>query len=155
MIQYTKLKLSRDQYDNLTNDSGIRQKKVIVFQFTYMKQDDPYPTLWAYAMRKKHQEIKTSISVPLEYASMPPATDLSVDTEQVTGDLQIFYDELQTLKKESNPKDPEDYQYLLFTPIFESSNQHVYFKVTVFPSTAGIKPLTATYINPSPPYGAS
>ncbi len=52
MIAYTKLKLLREKYEELTNGKNIiRIKNVLVFQFTYPLQSSNYPTQKAYAMR--------------------------------------------------------------------------------------------------------
>lgn len=152
---YTNLILSKAKYDDLTNDGVIRRKNVIVFQFTYLLQSSNYPTLKAYAMKFKHQDIPDAMPVNLDYAITPPTTDLAESGEQVIGDLQIEYGDIEQLKKDSNPGHKENYDFLLFTPKFDTTNHHIYFDVSVVPSTHIDIILTITKsLNPSPPSGA-
>ncbi len=154
MIAYTKLKLLRGKYDKLTNDRDtIRRKNVLVFQFTYPLQSSNYPILKAYEMQNKHQHIPDTEPVNLIYADATPGADLSQHGEQVTGDLQIKYSDIEKLKKDSNPDNEEKYDYLLFTPKFNSTNYHIYFEVSVVPHT-NMDLTVPTSINPSPPAGA-
>lgn len=81
-----------------------------------------------------------------------PSPDLSVCNEQVTGDLQIAVSDLELLKVDSNPDDPEKYEYFLFTPKYDDSNQHVYFEISVFPSTSPGLARPSIGLKPSPPY---
>ncbi len=155
MIAYTKLKLLKAQYDDLTNDGVIRKKNVLVFQFTYPLQSSEYPSLKAYAMKHNHQDIPGTVPVNLDYADTTPATDLSEPGEQVTGDLQIEYGDIQQLKKDSNPVHKENYDYLLFEPMIDKTNYHIYFEISVVPSTnLNLTKITKS-LNPSPPAGAN
>ncbi|MEO6220556.1 MAG: hypothetical protein ABIO81_09020 [Ginsengibacter sp.] len=155
MIAYTKLKLTKAQYNTLTNDGEVfRKRNVLVFQFTYKTNADDYPTLRAYAMEFKHQEIPGSTPVILDYFNTTGSADLSTPYEQVTGDLQILYGELERLKRDSNPGNKEQYDYFLFTPKFDATNLHVYFEVSVVPSTNPDLLVITKSLKPSPPYGA-
>ncbi len=154
MISYAKLKLSKQQYDDLTNDGVIRRKNVLVFQFTYPMQSSLFPTLKAYAMKHNHQDIPGTVPVNLDYADTTPTADLSEPGEQVIGDLQIQYGDIEQLKKDSNPGHKEIYDYLLFEPVFDNTNHHVYFDVSVFPHTNIDLTKVTKSLNPSPPAGA-
>ncbi len=166
-LNYAKLLLSKDQYDSLSSerqfinpttgtDKNIKStlgKNIIVFQFAYLSDIYPYPTLRAYPMRVRDQRIVFGLPIDLGYQNSRPLPDLSVCGEQVTGDMQIAFSELELLKEDSNPKDRENYQYFLFTPKLDGVSQHVYFEVSVFPYTGpGLIP-KIKFINPSPPHG--
>ncbi len=166
-LNYTKLLLSKDQYDSLSSEMQFNNrttgtdknakfnlgKNIIVFQFAYLSDIYPYPTLRAYPMRVRDQRTVFGLAVDLDYQNSRPLPDLSVCGEQVTGDMQTAFSELELLKEDSNPKDRENYQYFLFTPKFDDVSQHVYFEVSVFPYTgSGLIP-KSKFINPSPPHG--
>ena len=167
-LNYTRLILSKDQYSKLSSEDQFKnpgspdkegktslKKNVMVFQFAYLSELYPYPTLRVFPMRVKDQRAVFGSPLDLNYESPKPAPDLSVCMDQVTGDLQIAFSEMELLKKESNPKEPENYQYFLFAPKFDDVSQHVYFEVSVFPSTSpDVLPKTRI-INPSPPYGGA
>ena len=166
-LNYTKLKLSKDQYNTLgsrdqfikpANDAERREnenrkKNAIVFQFAYLSDIYPYPSLKAYPMRVKDMRTIFGLPVDLTYENSKPLPDLSVCLGHVTGDMQIAFSEMELLKKESNPKDPENYQYFLFTPKLDDLSQHVFFEVSVFPSTSPDLIPKTRIVNPSPPYG--
>lgn len=168
-LNYTKLILSKDQYDKLSYEDRSKnpvtnadrdgkmshKKNVMVFQFAYLSELYPYPTLRAFPMRVKDQRSVFGVPVDLDYESSKPAPDLSVCTDHITGDLQIAFSEMELLKKESNPRESEKYQYFLFTPKFDDVSQHVYFEVSVFPSTSPDLIPKTRIINPSPPYGGA
>ncbi len=166
-LNYTKLILSKDQYDSLSSETQFKNmtagadrnvkstpgKNIIVFQFAYLSDIYPYPTLRAYPMRVRDQRTIFGSPIDLDYQNSKPLPDLSICGEQVTGDMQIAFSELELLKEDSNPKDRENYRYFLFTPKFDNVSQHVYFEVSVFPYTGpGLIP-KSKFINPSPPHG--
>ncbi len=111
-LNYTKLKLTKDQYNSLASnvqynkdddkrDGTFRKNDAIVFQFTYASEVYPYPTLRAYPVTFKHQQTSFGNPVNLEYENSKPLPDLSVCNEQVTGDLQITFSDIELLKKQS------------------------------------------------------
>lgn len=166
-LNYTKLRLTRSQYNKLASEEQFKNggdpsgaagrsnlgKSVLVFQFAYLDEMYPYPTLRAFPMRSKDQHSVFGSSIDLQYESSKPLPDLSVCAPQVTGDMQIPFSELELLKKESNPGDPGRYQYFLFTPKFDDVTQHVYYEISVYPYTAPDLLPKSRFLNPSPPYG--
>ena len=165
-LNYTKLKLTKDQYnillsgeqfkkstsDTAKNKNGSLKKNAIVFQFAYLSQAYPYAQLRAYPMKVQGQTTTFGLPVDLDFENTRPAPDLSICTEHVTGDLQITFGEMELLKEESNPVGTENYQYFLFTPKFDDISQHVYFEISVFPSTSPDLLPKTRILNPSPPY---
>ena len=166
-LNYTKLRLTRTQYNKLASEEQFRNsgdgsgmngksnlgKNVIVFQFAYLDDLYPYPTLRAFPMRVKDQHTVFGSPIDLQYESPKPLPDLSVCAAQITGDLEIPFSEMELLKKESNPRDPGNFQYFLFNPKFDAATQHVYYEVSVYPYTAPDLLPKTRFINPSPPYG--
>lgn len=164
-LNYTKLILTREKYNILVaslakhdpEKDGEKKDKPgknggIIFQFTYASIIYPYPTLKAYPMMANGQNILFGNPLDLDYFDTKPAPDLTVCEEQVTGDLQIKILDIEFLKKESNPGDGEKYEYFIFTPKYDVTNKHVYYEVSVYPSTnPDLIPKSKT-INPSPPY---
>ena len=163
-FNYTTLKLTKEKYQQLIakdgnssntgdrNESEQQKKNSIVFQFSYLSQTYPYPTLRAFPKTMHGQNIIFGKPRNLEYSVIRPLPDLSVCDEQVTGDLEITVYNMELLKQESNPADKEAYQYFVFTPKFDDSTQHVYFEINVFPRTSpGLLP-PSRLLKPSPPY---
>lgn len=151
-MRYTKLKLTKNLYEQLTNDSTPpRKKNVLVFQFTFENDTDPGPKLTAYAMEKKHQKVPGSIPVNLEF--LDPTTSIVQSGQQITGDLQIEFTEMEDLRRRSNPSNPNIYDRFVFEPKFNASDKHIFFEVSVEPHEVGLAVIKKS-IKPSPPDGA-
>ena len=160
-LNYTKLILTKDQYNFLTKTgrhsqgNGVDKRDIIIFQFAYLDAVYPYPTLKAYYQQVDGSKNTFKNSVDLKYLFSRPAPDLSVCDPHVTGDLKISYDEMEEIKKLANPKDPENYTHFVFTPVFDANIHYVYYQITVEPTTDPGISVNSKSINPSPPYGGS
>lgn len=144
MASFHQLKLYKDQYNNLrTNHRG----EVLVFQFYYPSAPpDNSPALRAYAMKKKHAQISASAVEELSYVDSDP---VNINEVRVQGDLQITTAAMEKLKSDSNPDDPEDYSYFLFSPQ-NGIDEHVIYEVRITESKITF-PVQSQHLDPSPP----
>ncbi|HSQ44057.1 MAG TPA: hypothetical protein VLM16_03620 [Ginsengibacter sp.] len=147
------LKLSKTTVDFLFNCFKNKHRKhdKLIFQFYYpATPKDNSPTLGVYPMRSKNQCIKKKqvFNAPiLDYhtKSAEPLTGRA----QFLGDQELDLADLKKLIKESNEADAEAYEYLLFTAKFHDENPHIYYEVSVQPSTTASGATIPT--DPSPP----
>lgn len=146
MAEYHKLKLNKHRYDELLK-KGDKKAETIVFQFTYgiAAITDNTPGLRAYAMKKKHEAISRDAYVELEdegtvVTALPDA--------RIQGDLQVTMQAIEQLKKDTNPNDPEKYEYFIFTP--ETDGSHIRYEISIKQS-GQVGFLAKIKADPSPP----
>ncbi len=139
------LKLTRQQYNNLTNK---RKGDILVFQFFYPENPpEGAPTLRAYAMKRGHRKIRARASEDLEYDTIQqpePVNDI-----RVQGDLQAIVDEIEEIKETSNPGNPEDYLHLFFKPK-NGRVDHIIYEIRVVDTNLKLSNETLD-LDPSPP----
>ena len=147
------LKLTKASFDILDSYKGTQ----LVFQFYYNASTaNPSPILAAFAMKAKHESINPAdpnkFQKLLEYDT--PSTVPLTGTDQYLGDLQGSTVEFKQLKKDCNV-DPEKYDYFLFTPMYNATDKHISYVVSVVPTTKPIVFVKQNLsLNPSPPFSA-
>ncbi len=149
------LKLTREDY-NALKDYGGNQ---LVFQFFYPSTGAPYggsSTLAAYAMNPHHKPIDTSQQDKFQRKLLyiNPSTEPLSGRDQYLGDLQVKFKDLDKLKKDCNAR-PEEYEYFILTPKYNLNNKHLYYNVTVFPTTISGLVTPNENLDPSPPYSSA
>lgn len=150
--QLYSLKLYKYQVDKLfaTRSNGEEPKK-IVLQF-YIDQDSASPKLVAYPAKNlnKFFPVKDSQQLWIENPV------LNASTTFYFGDNQVHLkgnsgDNINKLINSSNPA-PHDYSYLRFTPDYNPRDKHIYYIITVVPTTLLVARSLST--QPSPPADA-
>jgi len=146
MANYQRLKLTKKRYDELLK-KGDKKAETIVFQFAYGLSTitDNTPGLRAYGMKKKHEEISKDAYVELEDEG---TTEKTLPDIRIQGDLQVTVKAMEQLKMDSNPNNPENYDYFIFTP--ESYGKHIRYEISIKHS-GQVGFLAKIKADPSPP----
>jgi hypothetical protein len=136
---FHQLLLPKEHYDVLKNYGG----GLLVFQFFYPKANNcGSPTLFAYS-RKSDRSPTGKPPVILGYGeeSKEPIKGRS----QVLGDHQIKIERIESLIKRVTGNRKGEFKYLVFNPVFISSNPHLAYQISVDGSRE------TELANPSPP----
>ena len=121
------------------------------FYYPYPLPTHGSPKLRVYAMKAGHKKVSDVAFKLVDYKDADSVPVVLPDTpqEHITGDLQLRVTDMEDLKEAYNPGTPEVYSFFVFVPKYDSGNQHIYYEVSVFPSTAlQAFPIDA---DPSPP----
>lgn len=165
MPVFTHLVLTRDDYEYLIRKlPGHSREGVLIFQFQLNLNASPIDlNLCAYIMRRGHQAIpggdaqdlqkQLSKTIPPDIPRPLPNIIQPTIDNIVIGDMQTDTSEFDRLIRESNP-DPDDLEYFLFTPLYNSTIKRVEYEIIGVPATNELLVAFAK-ANPCPPASAS